>query len=106
MLASRGRLAVNGLPVIVITSSARITRRELARSIAMAAAGSSFSKRSNSAFNPIVANSSSNDARTTGSVSGKFRSSKIALMYSPVPPTTMTSLPRLWISLTALRACS
>ena len=80
MLASRGRLAVKGLPVIAITSSARMTRRELARSIAIAAAGSSFSRRSNRAFKPIVANSSSSDARTTGSVSGKFRSSRIAFI--------------------------
>ena len=93
MLASRGRFAVKGFPVIAITSSALMTRRELARSIAIAAAGSNFSKRSNYGFRPIVASSSSRAARTTGSVSGKLSSSRMDLIYNPVPPTTIASLP-------------
>ena len=83
-----------------------MTRRELALSMASAAAGSNFSNLSKSGAIPFVANSNSNSARTTGSVSGKLSSSKIAFIYKPVPPTIITFLPRACISVIAARALS
>ena len=80
MLSSLGKLAVKGLPVISITSSALIILRKFARSIASAAAGSSFSNRANIASIPNSSASLLRVWRTIGSVSGKLSSSITALM--------------------------
>ena len=78
--STRGNTAVNGFPVISITSRARTTRRTFSFGIASPAAGSSFESLACIASPPIFSACAFNFSRTSGSVSGKFKSSSMAFI--------------------------
>ena len=94
--ASFLRHALNGRPVALVTSIARMMRRELFGSIVRALSASIWRNSLSSAPAPSRRSRSFSSARSarSGGTRGTRHPSSSAQTYCPVPPTTIGSLPR------------